>query len=287
MNNNVYKKVNFANLLDNYSLFLFDAYGVLVNSQGTLPNTIETLHKIKDANKDFIIVTNDASRNPQVQLEHYKNFGFPVKENNIVSSGMIVKDYFLEKNLSGAKTLVLGPEESYGYLDNTGAEILPFNIKAEPEVVVILNESFTQDLSESFKILLTTILNQLNKGIQPVLILANPDLNYPSGANEFSFAPGSIALTLEASLARNFPMQKNTNQFVGLGKPFERIFKKALGDNKKETTIFFGDQFETDILGANNYGIDSALVLTGINKEEQIDIVDIYCRPRFVLNDLL
>jgi ribonucleotide monophosphatase NagD (HAD superfamily) len=51
-----------------------------------------------------------------------------------------------------------------------------------------------------------------------------------------------------------------------------------------------GDQLETDILGANNVGLDSAVVTTGINKrsdpEEFNDMPD-NLTPRYILTSLV
>ena len=43
---------------------------------------------------------------------------------------------------------------------------------------------------------------------------------------------------------------------------YQHVFKKA-GKIPKNRILMIGDTFETDILGAQNSGIDSALVLTG------------------------
>ncbi|KJV53838.1 HAD hydrolase, IA, variant 1 family protein [Orientia tsutsugamushi str. Gilliam] len=51
------------------------------------------------------------------------------------------------------------------------------------------------------------------------------------------------------------------------GKPHSEIFQAVLNtlalNVKKKKILMIGDTLETDILGANNIGIDSALVLTG------------------------
>ena len=58
--------------------------------------------------------------------------------------------------------------------------------------------------------------------------------------------------------------------------------------NKKKI-IAIGDSLRTDILGANNFGIDSALVLSGIHGnikaiEKLCKKINIY--PKFLLNKL-
>ena len=58
------------------------------------------------------------------------------------------------------------------------------------------------------------------------------------------------------------------------GKPGAKGYKKAMGimGTDIKTTLFVGDQFFTDILGANRLGIQTVLVKP-INPKEEIQIV--------------
>lgn len=261
---------------------MFDVQGVLLAGEDVLPGTVEAQNEIISRGDDFRIVTNDASKDIPTLLKHFKSHGFPVTEERIVSSGILVKDYFEQKKLYGAKTMVLGPEESFGYLADTGVEIVDFNHNSLPEVVVILNQSFTQGAEESFSILLTAIINQINLGVIPKLILPNCDLNYPSGNGVLKFAPGTMALALEASI-KNYLNDDNL-VFERLGKPYSPIYEKGFEGYDRKDVIFYGDQFNTDIKGANEVGIDSVLVTTGLNNEGQVDFQGGDRKPKFVID---
>ena len=54
------------------------------------------------------------------------------------------------------------------------------------------------------------------------------------------------------------------------GKPNKFALECILDDHKIEMskTLFIGDNMETDILCANSAGMDSALVFTGVTREE-------------------
>ena len=70
------------------------------------------------------------------------------------------------------------------------------------------------------------------------------------------------------------------------GKPNPAIFKSALkelGANPADT-LMIGDRLETDILGANNLGIQTAAVLTGITSREEINQSDI--KPDFIFKNI-
>jgi len=71
------------------------------------------------------------------------------------------------------------------------------------------------------------------------------------------------------------------------GKP-----EKALFDVAKERfshssrPLMIGDRLDTDIKGANRAGIDSAIVLTGIDQAKQILAASDDERPTYILEDL-
>ena len=56
--------------------------------------------------------------------------------------------------------------------------------------------------------------------------------------------------------------------FQRLGKPHGEIFREARRRcrNPERPTLMVGDQLQTDILGANRFGIASALVAHGVLK---------------------
>ena len=72
------------------------------------------------------------------------------------------------------------------------------------------------------------------------------------------------------------------------GKPSPAGIYQILSDLSvnPEDAIMFGDRPETDILSAKRAGIDTALVLTGIINEENLDAVPVELKPDIILNNL-
>jgi HAD superfamily hydrolase (TIGR01450 family) len=71
------------------------------------------------------------------------------------------------------------------------------------------------------------------------------------------------------------------------GKPHPAIFQaalKRLGVHAGDT-LMIGDRLETDIKGANELGIDSAVLLTGVTSREDISQSSI--KPDFIFKDLI
>jgi HAD superfamily hydrolase (TIGR01450 family) len=109
-------------------------------------------------------------------------------------------------------------------------------------------------------------LNLMRRVNAPVIV-ANPDLAYPVSDDEVGLAVGSLAGMLERIVGKSF---------IRFGKPDTMMFSHAfacahdnLPDLKKSDILMVGDTLETDILGANTFGLDTALVLSGNTRPDQ------------------
>jgi len=103
------------------------------------------------------------------------------------------------------------------------------------------------------------------------LVLPNPDLIYPKADRGFGITSGSIALIFEAALQLRYPGHAGLC-FERLGKPNADIFQEALRRSGTNNMVMIGDQLETDIRGANAFGLDSVLVGTGITDPTTADL---------------
>src|SRR4051812_34175521 len=112
-------------LLGRYDLFLLDAYGVLVTSSGALPGAVSFLERLKSAGKQYLLVSNDASRSPRTSLARYRGFGLPLDLDRILTSGMLLRDHFVAAGLAGKRCLVLGTEDSNAYVREAGGVVAP------------------------------------------------------------------------------------------------------------------------------------------------------------------
>ena len=89
---------------------------------------------------------------------------------------------------------------------------------------------------------------------------------------------------LEAALQRRYPLRPDM-EFVRLGKPHAAIFQKALERSGTRDMVMVGDQLETDVRGAAEFGIDSALVGTGI-ANVNLQNIDKATQPTYFLKNL-
>ncbi len=250
-------------LIARYDLFLLDAYGVLVTTGGALPGAARFLQRLRAAGKPYLLVTNDASRSPETSLRRYRGFGLELELDGILTSGMLLADYYASAGLVGARTIVLGTGDSVDYVARAGGVPVAPNDDSASVVVVADDDGFR--FLDTLNDVVSVLLRRLGRGASTQLVLPNPDLIYPRGPESFGITAGAIAVMLEAIVQLRDPAR--LQRFVALGKPNAAIFEAAARRHPgidRRRVVMLGDQLGTDILGANRFGIDSVLVETGV-----------------------
>ena len=260
-----------AALLARYDELLFDAYGVLVSSSGPMPGAPELIARLNRDGHRYFMVTNDASKLPATAAARYGGFGLAIDADHIVTSGSLLAPYFATHGLAGAATCVLGPRDSVRYVEMAGGRVVPPDTAFD--VLVIGDESGFPFL-ETADDALSSLIRCVDAGRRPHLLLPNPDLVYPRGGDRFGFAAGSVARMFEGALGARYPARDDL-VFTRLGKPHPAIFEEAVRRAGTRNVVMIGDQLDTDIRGARDFGIDSALVEGGVSTDAR-DVVPTY-----------
>ena len=103
---------NFKSVIDKYEIIFFDAFGVIKTYQGLVPGIERTFAYLEEQNKEYYIVTNDASRSPAQLAESYHRKGLnAITADRIISSGMLTKEY-LDLKVNDGIVAYLGTPES-------------------------------------------------------------------------------------------------------------------------------------------------------------------------------
>ena len=269
-------------LMEKYDVFLLDAYGVLLDQAGALPGAAAFLKRLNRRSRPFYILTNDASKSPLTASKRYGDMGLDVTPQHIITSGSLLTSYFARNNLNGARCVVLGPRDSIGYAESAGGRIV--TPEEAFDVLIICDESGF-DFPDMADAALSRLLQQLERGRKLHLLLPNPDLIYPKGPGIYGFASGSIAVMFEGAIRLRFPNRAPIH-FTRLGKPFPQLFQEAYARSKTKNMVMLGDQLETDIKGANAFGIDSVLMTSGISGPVKSTLPEplkpTYCLPGLV-----
>lgn len=260
---------SFKELALQYKVIFFDAYGVLRNHKGMLPGIQGMFRFLEDNDISFYILTNDASRSPQLLAKVYQDAGIPeITHKKIISSGMLARDYIQHKVQQG-RLAYLGTEASAHYIQGKGlttVSIGELDISTSDDISALI---LLDDEGFDWNIDLNKTLNLLRRRPIPVIV-ANTDVTYPMAKKDVAIAVGALGNMLETLANKTF---------IRFGKPDSQIFSFAyefcLRKNKvtKNDILMVGDSLGTDIIGGNKFGIDTCLVLTGNTLPENCDLM--------------
>ena len=271
-------------LVERYDGLIFDAFGVLINSSGALPGAGRLIDRLNHIGKPYVIVTNDSSRLPATTASWYHDNGLNIDVSRILTSGRLLTPYFKKRGLKGARCVVLGTPDSAAYVELAGGEVIGIAPDAELDVLVIGDDEGYPFLP-SIEAVLSAIIARLDEGHHVELIAPNPDLFYPKAQGRYAVASGGIALLIQSVLRERYPARTDI-QFVHLGKPHRGVFEEGAQLLGTDNIAMVGDQLRTDIKGANDFGIDSVLIGTGLTKISDSSEFE-RIRPTYLLRDLL
>jgi HAD superfamily hydrolase (TIGR01450 family) len=275
----------FFEIASRYSVIMFDAYGVLKNSAGLMPGVLGVLERLGDAGKELFVVTNDASRSPDVMARVYEHptRGPLIPGSRQVTSGLLAMDFLRSKVRSG-RVAYLGKPSSAYYVEAAGLEAVPV-AQCEPDadvraLVLLDDEGFDWQPE------LNRALNLLRMQNIPVLV-ANADPTYPVSTDSVAIAVGSLGDLMERIVHK---------RFIRFGKPDSLMYAFAFAQAQalrpqlvKGQVLMVGDTLDTDVLGGNKFGIDTMLVLSGNTRREtaQLEIAATGIIPDYVCDSIL
>lgn len=274
------KETMMQELIERYAVILFDSFGVLASSNIVLPGAVELIAELNRTGKTYFVLTNDASALPESRSQKYAKLNLTIRPDQIITSGGLLSRYFAQENLQGLRCVVLGPEDSVRYVEEAGGEVVPVG---ESFDAVVIGDQSGFPFLETMDQVMSDLFRMIDQGENVRLILPNPDLIYPDG-DGFGFASASIALLFESALKLRYP-ERDDLTFIRLGKPHKAIFAEALRRSGTRDMVMIGDQLETDIKGANDFGLDSALVGTGIAIHDLSSVPE-SMRPTYTMRSL-
>jgi glycerol 3-phosphatase-2 len=246
---------------------LTDLDGVVYRGRNAIPHAVEAL---TDAAKTARVgyITNNASRRPVDVAEHLEQFGLSVGPDDVVTSSQAGVRLLATLVPAGSTVLVIGGLGLTSIVEQAGFTVTA-SADDSPAAVI---QGFSPDLG-------WTQLAEASFALADASVpwvATNMDWSIPV---ERGIAPGNGTLVAAVHQAVG-------RMPVVAGKPERPIFDAAVARFGGERPLFIGDRLDTDIKGANDAGIPSVLVLTGIDQAKQVLAADERSRPTYVLGDL-
>lgn len=251
-------------LYDDYDVFLFDLWGVVVEGDIVYPGVVEQINELIKHRKVFFV--SNAPRPNYKVLRNLIGFGLKsVTEDMVITSGDVARNIVKESKITFGK----GDEISVYHLGSDRNDEILHNIPhrnvTSIEDADILMLTIYRDDHENINEFDDLLKKAAQMGI--LTICANPDTTIPK-QNILRYCAGHFAEKIE----------QHGGNVIYTGKPREEIYQLVFShvpDVPKSKILMIGDTFETDILGAQNSGINSALVLTGNAQKHHKHVDDI------------
>ncbi len=260
-------RVEFLSLVKNYKVVFLDSYGVLKNHKGLIDGVPETIEHLRSRGTIVKILTNDASRSRQQQVDLFNSLGLNgLTTEHIITSGTLARLFLQDKRIKG-KIGYLGTENAADYILHIDRDSVPISAIDLEDCDDIAAFVFLDDEGFDWNIDINKTINLLRMKNIPVVV-ANSDKLYPVSPRDVAVGTGGIAKLVENILNR---------KFIHFGKPDSQMFMFAYNqllstqDFSKHEILMVGDTLHTDILGGNKFGLDTALVLTGNTIESSVE----------------
>jgi len=251
-----------------------DLDGVVYAGPHAIPHAVESLNRVAEA-LPIAYITNNASRSDEQVAAHLTSLGLSPAPRDVVTSPQAAMRLLAASVDPGALVLVVGGDGIVTELERGGYRVTRSADDA-PEAVM---QGFHPDVGWRQLAEAAFALNAHGGPGEPggiPWIATNMDWTIPV---ERGIAPGNGTLVSAVhTAAGRFPEVA--------GKPETPIFDEARERFGAQRPLMIGDRLDTDIRGANRAGIDSLVVLTGIDRAKQVLAADAASRPDFIVADL-
>lgn len=250
--------------LNKYENILVDMDGVVLMQEKLILKADEALEELMNVADVYILSNNDTKTRNQI-ADKLGKFGFNLPPSSIINSSFVLAKHLMDQR-GRTKVFVLGERGLRLELEEFGHKLVQ---PAEAEVVAVGTER--EVTYEKFNRALTALL----RGAE--FYVANADRTFPTADGE---VPGAGA-TVGGIKGMGFKPDKY------VCKPSKTAAETAMeiaGTSDPSNFLLIGDRLDVDILMAERVGMDSVLVLTGVESRESLESSEI--RPTYVFESL-
>lgn len=246
-----------------YDLAILDLDGVVYIGPDAVPGVPERLEAATRAGMHLAFVTNNAARPPAKVADHLRRLGIRAADEDVVTSAQAAARLLAAELPGGAAVFVIGGPGLYEALEEQGLRPVS-TMEDEPAAVV---SGYYPDLRWS-TVSEGAIL--VKKGLP--WVASNTDVAVPTAKGH---GPGNGVLVHAVSFFSG-------REPVVAGKPMVPLFDETRLRVGGERPVVVGDRLNTDIEGANNSGLDSLLVLTGVTGLAELVAARPHERPTYI-----
>ncbi|GAA6061242.1 hypothetical protein JCM10212_002701 [Sporobolomyces blumeae] len=282
---------DYQSLVDRYDTFLFDCDGVIWEGDHVIGKSKETLDYLRSRGKRIVFVTNNATKSRQANKAKFDKMGIHAEVDEIFTSAFATAAY-LKHVLDfpdDKKAYVIGERGLEDELDAVGiqhsggtnpednvfVDLMDFSsITADPSVGAVV---CGLDMHINYK-KIARAHRYLRENDGCLFIATNLDSTFPTHGSVYPGAGSTIAPLMTCF---------GKDPLV-IGKPEGAMLESICQtfNLDKSRTIMVGDRLDTDIQFGVKGGIDTLMVLTGVNKRPDFEKEDAVAVPTYVVEGL-
>ncbi|TXH11542.1 MAG: HAD-IIA family hydrolase [Gammaproteobacteria bacterium] len=230
-------------VVNGYDTLFVDLDGVVYRGRNAVPHAVDVLSTFGGR---VLFVTNNASRTPKTVAAQLNGYGLSVTAADVVTSAQAAAAHLVTLVPPGARILVTGGDGLVEAVTEQGLRVVTSADEADAVVQGYSPKLAWKDLAEASY--------ALARGIP--WVASNTDMSVPTARG---IAPGNGTLVAAvASATGRVP--------IVTGKPHAPIMELARSRAHSDRPLVIGDRLDTDIAAANAAGMESLLVLTGVNQ---------------------
>jgi HAD superfamily hydrolase (TIGR01459 family) len=248
-------KDNILAIANKYQYFILDVWGVIHDGDSVYDGVVNSIKKLKELGKKIVFLSN-APRRSVIVEKVLADYGITKDYYEFILTSGEAAHFYLQQNQQndfkkfGQKYFYIGPQKDRGLVSDLEYEEV-LNTKDADFNITTGFDGPGSTLAER--------QHQLDESIKYDLpmICVNPDLMVIKKTGQEFICAGVLANEYQK-------MQGKVHFF---GKPHAEVYQillQKLNISDLSKAIAVGDGMETDILGANNAGIDCALIAGGI-----------------------
>jgi len=256
-NNPVKNIIGVSEIVENFEGYIIDLWGVLHDGEMAFPFALETLKQLKKKGKQVCLLSNAPHSKAYIQKK-MAGMGFFEQEHydDIITSGEASRQFLRSSATMGQKLYHIGDAVEREVFEDLGFQ----EVSDPKDADFILN---TGRERQHFEVECYQERLSLCAQNNLPMVCANPDLIVYSGAvDQLVICAGEIA--------RHYEILGGKVRYFG--KPHDAVYQQCykILNCSKDKILAVGDAMVTDIKGANNQGISSLLIASGIHHVELV-----------------
>jgi HAD superfamily hydrolase (TIGR01450 family) len=250
-------------LVEGYDLVMFDLDGVVYIESAAVPGAPEQLARLRGGDTRVAFITNNASRPPEAVAEKLTGLGVEARPDEVVTSAQAAAHLLVERHGGDSVIACLGADGLQQALREVG--LRPAAVDDDRAAALVTGygpDVVWRDVMRAAV--------RVRDGLP--WVASNTDRSLPT---RFGPAPGHGVMV---DMLERFSGVKA----VVAGKPQRPLLDEAIRRLGGRRPLMVGDRLDTDIEGANNIGIDSLLVMTGVTGLPELAAAGPELRPTYV-----